>query len=274
MIDRRKFLKYAAAGTGGLAALCAGYSFIEAAWFRVVEERIAVPGLPSAFRGLRVAFLTDMHHGPWTGLKYIESAVNAANELRPDLVLLGGDYSHNGTQYIEPCIDVLGALTAPLGVMGVLGNHDAYNGLRRTVRSMENRKIPCLVNEAVILERGGQRLRLLGVDDLSHGSPDLKAAISQVGEDEPCLLLCHNPDFTETVKDPRIKLIISGHTHGGQVVFPVIGAPYIPSSFGQKYRQGLIKTEHTQVFVSRGLGTVTPPVRFCCRPELNLLILE
>ena len=270
-MERRKFLKYAAASAAAAVLGGTGYAAFEAGWFHVQTQRVTVPQLPAAFSGLRVAFLTDMHHGPWTGLKYVEATVKAANELHPDLVLLGGDYTHNGSQFIEPCIDALGDLSAPLGVHGVLGNHDCWNGPRRTRRAMELRNINCLVNDGIWLTRGNSRLFLAGVDDFLQSVSDLDAALDQLPEEEPCVLLSHNPDFADKLEDERVKLILSGHTHGGQVVFPLLGAPFVPSVHSQKYLQGLIQTPTSQVFVSRGLGTVTPPVRFNCRPEINLL---
>lgn len=273
-MDRRRFLKCVAGSAAATATLGGGYSLLESGWFHAVESRVEVGGLPAAFKGVRIAFLSDMHHGPWTGLKYIEQTVAAANALKPDLCVLGGDYCHNGPQFIDPCIDALGDLHAPLGTVSVLGNHDIWNGPRRTRRAMDRKKIQCLVNDGMWLERGGQKLFIAGVDDFVQSFPDLDEALDKLPAGENCILLSHNPDMVdETRHEPRVKLMLSGHTHGGQINFPLLGAPIIPSSTGGKYVQGLYELPHTKLFVSRGLGTVTPPIRFNCRPEINLIEL-
>jgi predicted MPP superfamily phosphohydrolase len=270
-MNRREFLKYAACGTAGTLAVGTMYGAVEACYPQVVRERIDVPGLPAAFRGLRAAFLTDLHHGPWTSLAYIRAAVRQANELKPDLILLGGDYCHNGSNFIEPCIAALAGLRAPMGVFAVLGNHDHYNGAQLTRNALAQNGIHDFDNSGIWLKRGNDRLWLSGVDDYSMGTPLLEPALEGMKPGESGILISHNPDFAEQVDDPRVALILSGHTHGGQVVFPLIGAPIVPSGYGQKYLRGLVVTEKNRVFVSRGLGTITPPVRFCCRPEINLL---
>ena len=223
---------------------------------------------------MRILFIADIHHGPWTGLSYVCSVVSVANQLSPDLILLGGDYVHKNRSYIAPCFEVLRALKAPMGVYGVLGNHDHWQSASETKAAMSASGITELTNTGVWLSKGTGRLRLGGVGDLWEDTQDLPAALGDATASDASILLSHNPDYTENVTDTRVGLILSGHTHGGQIVFPAIGAPFVPSRFGQKYLHGLVKTAHTQVFVSRGLGTLTPPLRFCCRPELNLITLS
>lgn len=272
-MDRRTFLKYAARGTANALVLGTAYSLFEAKWAHVVYDRIEVPGIPEAFRGLRVALLTDLHHGPWTGLPYIHEVARQAAETNPDVILLGGDYCHNGPAYIEPCIDALRSLKAPMGVYAVMGNHDHFQGSKITRGAFDKYGVRELNNEGVWLTRAGQRLRLGGVDDYFCGSPQLQPALAGMKDNERGLLLCHNPEFAEKVDDPRVGLMLCGHTHGGQVDFPLIGAPVVHSPKEKKFLHGLFKTDTTQLFVSRGLGTTTPPVRFCCRPEINLIEL-
>src|SRR5262249_11672161 len=118
------------------------------------------------------------------------------------------------------------------------------------------------------------RLRVCGVDDLWHGRPDLRPALGDCAPHEAALVLCHNPDFVELIRDRRAALVLSGHTHGGQVCVPLCGAPRGPSRYGSKYLAGLVRTPYTQVYVTRGVGTVGLPVRVAARPEINLLTLE
>ncbi len=134
-------------------------------------------------------------------------------------------------------------------------------------------KIPDLTNTGVWLERNGGRLRICGVGDLWTDHQDMSAALGDATESDATIVLSHNPDFVESVRDPRAGLVLSGHTHGGQVVVPGFGAPIVPSRYGQKYLHGLVQGPRCRVFVTRGVGTISPPVRFLCRPEVDLITL-
>ena len=273
-MNRRTFLKATLAAAVPAPVAAASYGLVEASWVRVERPTLPLPRLPQPFDGLRVAFLTDIHHGPYVGLDYVRGVVRTTLNLEPDLVLLGGDYSSNEAKYIAPCLDVLGGLRAPLGVFGVLGNHDYWHGLDETRTGLKAAGITELTNAGVWLSRGGRRFRLAGVDDLWRGTPDVAAAVGDATPADACLLVSHNPDVAETLRDPRVGLMLSGHTHGGQVVVPGYGAPIVPSRYGQKYLKGLVEAPVTRVYVSRGLGTVSPPMRFGSRPELTLLTLK
>jgi uncharacterized protein len=269
-MNRRKFLGLA------LKTVAAGgaYTALEAKWCRVTSVSIEMPRLPESFAGLRIAFLSDIHHGPFVPLAYVRHAVAMANALAPDLILLGGDYVHRNRSYIAPCIHELGKLQAPLGVHAVLGNHDHWESASETKQALAQAKIRELTNTAIWLQRGEARLRLGGVGDLWEDRQRLHSVLDGVSEKDPCLLLSHNPDYVERIQDGRIGLVLSGHTHGGQVVVPGYGSPIVPSRYGQKYAHGLVQGPVARVFVTRGVGTVTPPVRLFCRPEIALLTLQ
>jgi hypothetical protein len=271
-ITRRKFSKKVLAGFGLLAA-GAAYPFAEACFLRTSRVILAVPRLPSAFHGLKIAYLADLHHGPVTGLAFIRKTVDLVNGLGADLIALGGDYVLAHKRYVRPCFEVLKDLHAPMGVFAVLGNHDHWQGAALTHSAIRENGFADLTNTGQWLEREGARLRLAGVGDYWEDKQDLGKALGDTKDSETCVLLSHNPDFTEEVEDPRVGLILSGHTHGGQVVLPYYGAPFVPSGYGQKYRNGLVKTEFTQVYVTRGVATIYPPVRFCCPPEVVLVTL-
>lgn len=272
-MDRRIFLKAVAAAALPCAAASASYGLFEASWVEVVRQRFALPRLPEAFDGMTVAFLADIHHGPFTNLDYVAGVVRTTLSLRPDLILLGGDYCLKDAKYIRPCFEVLAGLTAPLGVFGVLGNHDYWHGLEETREGFKSAKIGELTNRGVWVERGTDRFRLAGVDDLWMGKVDVTGALGDAKPDDACLLVSHNPDVAEKLRDPRVGLMLSGHTHGGQVVFPG-GAPFVPSHYGQKYLHGMVQAPVTTVYVSRGLGCTSIPVRFASRPELTLVTLQ
>jgi predicted MPP superfamily phosphohydrolase len=271
-MDRRIFLKAVAAAALPGAAATASYGLYEAGWVEVVRPQLPLPRLPHAFDQLSIAFLTDIHHGPFTSLDYVASVVRTTLALRPDLILLGGDYSLKDSKYIHPCFEVLAGLKAPLGVFGVLGNHDYWHGLEETREGFKAAEITELTNRGVWLERGSSRFRLAGVDDLWMGKVDVTGALGEAKPDDACLVVSHNPDVAEKLRDPRVGLMLSGHTHGGQVVFPG-GAPFVPSHYGQKYLHGLCHAPATTVYVSRGLGCMSIPIRFGSRPELTLISL-
>ena len=273
-MDRRHFLKLAAAAAVPGSAIGASYGLFEANWLEVVRVTLPVPRLPHSFTGTRVAFLADIHHGPFTSLNFVTSVVRTTLALQPDLIVLGGDYSLKSADYVRPCFNVLAALHAPMGVYGVLGNHDYWHGLEETREGFAAAKITELTNRGVWLERGGYRLRLAGVDDLWMGAVDVKAALGEVTPEDACLLVSHNPDVAETLSDERVGLVLSGHTHGGQVVSPTGGAPFVPSRYGRKYLRGLVQAPATKVYVSRGLGCTGVPVRYGSRPELTVITLQ
>jgi hypothetical protein len=250
-----------------------GYPFFEAKWCQVNRSTIELPFLPLAFKGIRIVFISDIHHGPWVTPFYVQQVVDMANQLKPDLICLGGDYVHMSVKYVEPCIAILGELQAPYGVFAVLGNHDHRNGARKTHQALEEAGIRVLTNTGIWLETENERLRLCGVDDLWEGNQNLNSALEDATREDAVLLLSHNPDFAEKFDDDRVGLMLSGHTHGGQVVLPFVGAPFVPSKYKNKYLSGLVQTKSTQVFISKGVGTIAPPIRFCCRPEIDLITL-
>ncbi len=234
---------------------------------------LSIPRLPAAFQGTTVAFLTDIHHGPYVSLDYVTAVVRTTALLNPDLIIHGGDYSLREGRYIAPCFEVLAGLSAPLGVYGVLGNHDYWHGLKETRAGMVAAKVEELTNRGLWLRKRGDRLRLAGVDDLWAGKPDLAAALDDATPTDACVLVSHNPDFAEVLTDRRVGLVLSGHTHGGQIVVPGVGAPWTPSRYGMKYASGLVEAPATRVYVSRGLGLSSVPMRGFCRPEITLLTL-
>jgi hypothetical protein len=271
-VNRRTFLKSAAAAMP-VPVIGAAYGFAEAGAVGVERVAFDLPNLPAAFDGLTVAFLTDLHYGPRTTLDAIAAIVRTTLALQPDLILLGGDYVSRDRKYVRPCFDVLAALAAPLGVYGVLGNHDHWHGVEETKAGMKRVGIVELTDRGVWLSRRGDRLRLAGVDDLWCGKPDVTAAVGDATSSDAVLLLSHNPDLAETLTDRRVGLVLSGHTHGGQVIVPGMTNPFIPSRYGDKYNAGFVEAPAATVYVSRGLGLSGLPVRYNCPPELTLLTL-
>jgi len=274
-MNRRQFLRTAVYGSAVVVPLgTTCMAFAESTDLRVVRLSVPLPRLPKAFDGLRVAFLTDIHLGPFITEDYVRSVVRTTMAIAPDLILLGGDYSHRENKYIAPCFDILKSLHAPLGVFGVLGNHDYYrNAVDETRAGMKAARVDELTNRGVWLEREGSRFRLAGVDDLWCGQPDLTNALGNCTSTDACLLVSHNPDYVETLTDSRVGLVLSGHTHGGQVNVTMVGAPWTPSRHGSKYAHGLVDAPVTKVYVSAGVGMSGVPVRANRKPEISLITL-
>jgi uncharacterized protein len=240
----------------------------------VNRRRIFMAGLPREFEGIRVAHLSDFHHGPLVSLARVRGAVRLANSLQPDLVALTGDYIHRGREWVDGCFRELARLKAPLGVFAVLGNHDHYAKAAGHVRAAMGRAgIQELTNRGVNLRRNRGELRLGGVGDLWTEKQDLRTALGRGGRADSAILLSHNPDYAERIRDDRVGLVLSGHTHGGQCVFPLLGAPILPSRYGQKYASGLCRAPVAKVFVTTGIGHSAPPVRINCPAEVALLTL-
>ena len=249
------------------------YSFIEPFWLRVREAVISSKDVPSAFHGARVVFVSDIHHGPYFSRDRVKKLVEKINALNPDIVLLGGDYFHRSPKYIEPCFEELKELNAQ-EKFAVLGNHDHWESAGLTRECMKNAGIEILDNRAAWIEKDGERIKIGGVGDMYEDEQDIEPTIGDVAENNFVMLLSHNPDFAEHIKTKKIDLILSGHTHGGQVTLFGLWAPIIPSVYGQKYRAGIIKTGYTKVIITTGVGTITPPVRFFARPEIILIQLK
>jgi predicted MPP superfamily phosphohydrolase len=279
MLSRRTFfrrtLQLSAAGVG-LGCGGAAYGVWEASDVRIDRRTVAIPNLPDRFVGKTLCVLADLHHGPRVSLGFIHRVVGMANGLEPDLVALVGDYAHKGTHVsaqLPPCLEALSELKAPLGVYAVPGNHDMGNDGRTYRECVAATPIADLTNRSLSIVHRGERLWLAGVDDLWWGRPDLAAALRGVPPGAAVVLLCHNPDFMEEQPDPRVGLALSGHTHGGQVYLPAVGAPWMPSRYGMKYRHGLVQAPASQVLVSRGLGESGVPLRVGAPPEINLITL-
>lgn len=272
---RRDFLALSVRSAAGLA-LCGGaVAWSSAGVVRLHRQTIHLPNLPPAFEGLKIALLSDLHHGEWISREHIRSAIRLANAQTPDVVALTGDYIHRGTKWVKSCFREISGLRAPLGVFGVLGNHDHYGGAARVCRSALAAAGACdVTNSGIDLIRDGQTLRIGGVGDLWEEKQNLSAALGPRRKPGTAVILSHNPDYAEQISDPRVALVLSGHTHGGQICFPIIGAPIVPSRYHQKYRAGLCRAPHVPIFVTTGVGSSFPPVRWNCPPEVALLTLS
>lgn len=275
ILTRRRFLKgLAAAGLAGLSVAGAYGSLIEPFDYELTETDIPMRGLPESFDGFRLCQLTDIHHSRIVPVEEVRRVVALANGTKPDVFVLTGDYTTARRRYIEPCAEALGELKAPEGGWAVLGNHDHYNDAELTARALAQRGIVMLDNANTTLRRGSDTLPLAGVDDWGWGKVDWARALHGIDPARPSLLLSHEPAVLDAPQTRGISLILSGHTHGGQVRLPLVGAPvgYLSGEF--RYLGGLYEREGTQLYVSRGTGMTGLPVRLGARPEIAVLRLR
>jgi predicted MPP superfamily phosphohydrolase len=238
----------------------------------VEHSPIYLPRLPQAFDGFRIVQLSDIHHSPFTSVHQIERAVETANSLQPDMIALTGDYVSKERRYAAPCAELLGTLKARHGVFAVLGNHDHWTDAALITDLFRAEGITMLVNQGMRFEKDGAAFWLAGVDDTMVGLEDLSLALAGASDDEMKLLLAHNPVILRKAARAGVDLVLSGHTHGGQV--------NLRSERSESERprrrllKGLARQGNTQIYITRGLGTVVLPVRFGCPPEVSLLELR
>jgi len=278
-------------GILGVLGLLGGKGFFNSRHPGLVKMSVNLKHLPAVFDGLKVGQITDIHAGPLVPREPINKGVDLLLAEKPDLVVLTGDFVSGATKclwttyggfkqrHFDYCMNALGRLKAPLGVYGVLGNHDFWSGsevLNKIVRGLEEVGVQVLRNESIGLERKGKKIYVAGVDDYWESSYSLTRALQGVPEDACRILLSHNPDVNEEIENmkERIDFIMSGHTHGGQVVLPFVGALYVPSPFGQKYLSGLVNDRERQTYISRGLGSFFVPIRLNCPSDVSLLTLR
>ena len=273
-LTRRQFLQgLAAAGLLGASGVAGYASLFEITDYELTQTDIFIRELPASFENFRIVQVSDVHHSALVSLEEVRRVAALAQEARGDMVVLTGDYTTARRGYIEPCAEVLGTLTAPAGVWAVLGNHDHYTDGELTRRALVRRGIGVLDNAHTEVTRGTDALQLAGIDDWSWGYADWARALGGLDRKRPTLLLSHEPQVFDAPQTEGISLILSGHTHGGQVSLPFVGAP---ARFFEafKYIGGRYERGGTQLYVSRGTGVVGLPIRFGARPEIAVLRLR
>jgi len=277
-VTRRAFL--AQAGAGATLAASGGigvYStWVEPSQLRVRHYTVPVPGLPEELDGMRVIHVSDTHYGPYNALREIEQAIDAANALQGDLVVLTGDYVHFTPSSVRTGIGVLSTLKAKYGVVAVMGNHEHWEGTAFCRRTFQRTGIPLIDNDRLFLsadglseEPSGKSVCVAGLGDYWEDKLLFDAALRNVPREMPRLVLSHNPAAAEYVgPGRRVDLMFSGHTHGGQVRVPGI-PPVGLSKIERKYLGGLCHGPYCRLIVSRGVGMAGIPLRFRVRPEIG-----
>ncbi len=268
-LTRRAALKGVLAGAVGAVAGTAAYGVgYERHHLGVTEASLPVAGLPPALQGIRIALLTDIHHSALVGADDVRAAVDLTLSLKPDLIVLGGDYVtfSDRSRYVGPVAELLAPLSAPHGVFAILGNHDDDKDMPA---ALTQRGFTVLKDQRTRLTVRGEKLELAGIRFWTRKIADLDRILRNAAD--TMLLLAHDPRRLAEAAALKVHAVLSGHTHGGQVIVPGVGAIY-KTRF--PILHGLGQQANTSIFVSRGIGTVYVPVRINCPPEVALVTLR
>ncbi|MBX7209482.1 MAG: metallophosphoesterase [Verrucomicrobiaceae bacterium] len=272
----RRFASLAACGSvsGGGAF---GYgNLVERHWIQTVARDITLPALPAMMDGFRIVQLSDLHLEPWTKAEHIAEAVVLANALKPDLMVITGDFLTNSSKPAGRLAEVLAPLEARYGVLGCIGNHDLWHQPDVLQRLLKERKIDLLRNEGMTLQTERGTIFIAGLESAWSGRADARAALRDWTTDLPLVILAHEPDQVDRVAQTGVPALqLSGHTHGGQVCVPLPWplALHLPAG-GKKYRHGHHRVGSVQLYVNRGIGCVGAPVRIACPPEVTVITLR
>ena len=259
-----------------------GVALYEPREVKIVHLEIRLRRLPTDFDGLRLVQLSDIHFNSYMTQEHLRAIVEITNAQGPDLAVLTGDYvtqaSHNTfpdkhAENAWPCAEVLRGIRAPLGRVAVLGNHDCATNPHIVAGAMSANNIQVLRNQSIPLERNGKRLWLVGVDDVVERYARAELALKGVPSDECVLAVVHEPDFADEMRKYSVDFQISGHSHGGQIRFPVVGALYLPE-LAKKYPMGYYRFGSFQLYTNRGIGVIDLPLRFMCPPEVTVFTLR
>lgn len=238
------------------------------------EVDIPIRQLPPEFSNYRIALVTDLHRGPVVPVWWLERVAARVRELAPDLVVLGGDFVSHAKSDLDGLQAVLARYAAPDGMVAVLGNHDHWVGADAVSAVLTGAGAELVHNRHRLIRRGGAAIAVGGVDDFTHGAVRPREALQGVPEQVPRVLVSHNPDLIEYLPaDLRVDLMLSGHTHNGQVHWPIIGPLTVPSQFGRRYMQGLKRVQERWIYVSAGVGSSAMPLRWGNPPELPVIRL-
>jgi len=278
--SRRAFLT---GGMEGLAVVSFGaatYGVLDGRFgYQLTESTLPVRNLPAALEGFTIALVSDVHSGSFMTKKQMDGYCAAIMKLGADLIAVPGDFVNSQTEEVYPFAESFSALRAPCGVYGVMGNHDFFApDPERVAREVDDCGVRLLRNDHAVIETKGARIALLGIDDTGRAERaalGMAAALRGAPPGAVRILLCHRPYFLDQAAAEGMDVVLSGHTHGGQIVIGRFGSVILtPAALASPYIAGLYSKGETQMYVSRGIGTVGLPMRINCPPELTLLTLR
>lgn len=278
-IARRAFLRrLGGVALGATVASASGFVYAsegEAEWLEVTRFDLGLPHLPPQFGNYKMVHISDLHLDDRLGPAYLHEIVRRVNAENPDLIAVTGDFvTFSARRFAPRLASIFASLEASDGVLAVLGNHDHLAGPEVVRKALRRAGVETLGNAFRSLEREGHYLHLCGIDDIWEGRPDLERVLDRLPEDGAAVLLVHEPDFADTAaRTGRFDLQLSGHSHGGQVRLPLVGAPVLPR-YAEKYPIGLYEVGGVRLYTNRGLGMLPPRLRFLCRPEVTVFTLK
>ncbi|MBW9157272.1 metallophosphoesterase [Clostridium tagluense] len=253
---------------------------IEAQVYRVRRIKVMNSKIPKGFKKFKIIFISDIHYGKTFRSKRLISVVDRINKLEADIIIIGGDYldisvksKRDVSVYLDKEFEILRNLKAKLGIYTVLGNHDYYNRKDALLNEISSSSFKLLKNSTEFINFGEDSIKLVGVDDLFEGNPQI--TMLKENSNKFTIAICHNPDFFSDYKNLiNYDLALSGHTHGGQINFFGLYAPYTSSKYGQKYIKKIVHEENRDIVLTRGIGNGMLPIRFFAMPEILEINLE
>ncbi len=272
--SRRKFMRIALTTLSVYAVAGSTVGTVKRNDYKIERVKIKIKNLPDEIRGLTIGLISDIHSGIFMTEEDMFEYMQALNSLKPDLILLPGDFITSDLEEIYPFINVFKNLKAKYGIFATLGNHEFFTRQpRKITKIIEENGIRVLRNESEKIKINGKKISIIGIDDLRYGA-DLDKAMKNVDSEKIKILLSHKPyDFPRFARY-QVQLTVSGHTHGGQIVFAKIDDSYIaPASLVSKFVAGHYKIGDSHLYVTRGIGIVGLPLRLNCPPEITQIIL-
>lgn len=287
-MTRRAFVHTGVVGLSAMALASCTRGIISRNDVEVTHQTFEIPNLPKAFHGKTVTLISDIHSSPFMSLDDLRRLVDQVNQLKSDIILVPGDFVTSHHSEIPPFVEAMSGLKAPLGVYGCTGNHDYYCGVDLVSTAISEIDFRLLRNENAKITINGESLHIIGVDDDDASSvlgyvdgkaaPHIEAAYAGMPNDAASILLCHKPYHFEAFAKTNVGLMVSGHTHGGQIVLARFGRAVMSlSSMASHFVEGTYRPEEsdslTSLYVSRGIGVVGLPIRVNCPPEITQITL-
>ena len=288
LMTRRKFVYSGIVGISGVALAGCFNGVASRGDVEITHRTISLPELPPNFEGFTMTLASDLHSSPFMSLEDMQRITKIINNLRSDIILMPGDFVTSHLNEIPPFAEAMESLSAPYGVLSSTGNHDYYCGVDQVSKAADDIGMRMLRNENYSIEKDGQKLHFIGVDDDNDKdiekyvegkpAPHIEAAFTGIDKPEASILLCHKPYHFEGFAKTNVGLMLSGHTHGGQIVLGRIGGSVLSlSSIASHFVEGrytpLQSKSASQLYVSRGLGVVGLPIRINCPPEISKITL-
>ena len=275
--SRRRFLQNGVTILAGTTFAGATYGAFTKNSYEISNAKFTIQNLPTEFDGFTITLLADIHSSIFMTKSDMDEYVKVINDMRSDLILIPGDFVNSQLDEVYPLTEAFSELQAPFGAFGSLGNHDFFTDADEVARQVSSCGVRILRNEIVDIQKEGARFHLMGVDDVSksiRAGQLFDFVLEQSTPNVPRILLCHRPYFFEQAAERGIDLTLSGHTHGGQVVFAKIGETIItPALLASRYVSGAYTKLNSQMYVTRGIGVVGIPVRINCPPEITKITL-